>query len=190
MSSERWRCFVAVPIGEDVRRALAAAVVRWEANADLRWVPPESWHLTLAFLGAIDAASVGGVCATIADVARRHQPVRLLGGGLGAFPSAARARVVWYGLDDGAGRLAAIARDLAAGLALDDGAPRFRGHVTMARVRRGSADLRDWLKDASASAPDLAMEVRQVDLMRSHLGSGAPRYERLASMDLGGGARA
>ena len=190
MSCERWRCFVAVSIDEDVRRALAAAAVRWQANTDLRWVLPESWHLTLAFLGAIDAASVEAVRRTIAHVARRHQPLRLLGGGLGAFPSAARARVVWYGLDDGAGRLAAIARDLAAGLAIDDAAPRFRGHVTMARVHRGSADLRAWLEAASASAPDLAMEVRQVDLMRSHLGDGAPRYERLASMNLGGGAHA
>ena len=189
MSSERLRCFVAVPIDDDVRRVLAAAAAPWGANSDLRWVPAESWHLTLAFLGVVDAGSIDGVRTTVADVARRHQPMRLRGGGLGAFPSAARARVVWYGLDDGAGRLAAIARDLAAGLALDGGAP-FRGHVTLARARRGSADVRPWLKDASASAPDLAMEVERVDLMRSHLGGGAPRYELLASMNLGGGAHA
>jgi len=189
MSQERWRCFVAVPIDEDVRLALAAAAVPWHAYRGLRWVPDASWHLTLAFLGSVEASAVDGVRATIADVARRNEPMRLRGRGLGAFPSAARARVVWYGVDDRAGRLAAIAGDLGTGLGLEDNAP-YKAHITMARALRGSADVRGWLAAASASAPALALTVGRLELMRSHLGSGTPRYERLAVMDLGSGVHA
>lgn len=57
MTHERWRCFVAVPIDEDVRLALAAAAVPSRAHADLRWVPAGSWHLTLAFLGSIEPSA-------------------------------------------------------------------------------------------------------------------------------------
>ena len=189
MTQARWRCFVAVPIDEDVRQTIAAFLEPWKAQDEWRWVPTESWHVTLAFLGWVDASTLEAVRATIREVAGRHEPMRLAAAGLGAFPSAARARVVWYGIDDGAGRLAALARDLASGMGLDGGAP-FRPHITLAHARAGTADARGWLEAASASAPALTLKMRRLDLMRSHLGSGAPRYETLATMQLGVGARA
>jgi 2'-5' RNA ligase len=181
----RWRCFVAAPIPPDLRASLAEAVAPWGTDAALRWSAPESWHLTLAFLGGVDPATVGEARARVLEVAGRHEPMRLEAGGIGAFPSAARSRVVWYGVEDPGGRLAALAGDLAGSLGLDAPSP-FRAHVTLARVRRGSADLRGWLAEASASAPTGSLEVRQVELMRSHLGQGTPRYETLATMELGG----
>jgi 2'-5' RNA ligase len=183
--TERWRCFVAAPIPPDLRASLADAVAPWKADPALRWSAPESWHLTLAFLGGVDPEMVDGVRARASEVAGRHAPMRLVAGGIGAFPSASRARVVWYGVQDHDGRLAALAGDLAHSLKLEAGSP-FRAHVTLARVRRGSADLRGWLAEASASAPTGTLELRQLDLMRSHLGQGAPRYETLATMELGG----
>lgn len=186
--TERWRCFVAAPIPPALRTSLADAVAPWGTDAALRWSAPESWHLTLAFLGTLDPATVGEVRARLSHVARRHEPMRLQAGGIGAFPSAGQARVVWYGVEDPDGRLAALAADLADSLRLEAGSP-FRAHVTLARVRRGSADLRGWLSEASESAPTGTLEVRQLELMRSHLGEGAPRYERLAAMHLGGSGR-
>jgi 2'-5' RNA ligase len=56
--------------------------------------------------------------------------------------------------------------------------------VTLARARRRAIDLRGWVEDASASAPDGSIDVRAVDLMRSHLGDGPARYERLVSVEL------
>jgi 2'-5' RNA ligase len=183
--TERWRCFVAAPIPADLRATLAATVAPWRTDAALRWSAPESWHLTLAFLGGVDPATVGEVRARVSEVAGRHEPVRLEAGGMGAFPSASRARVVWYGVEDPGGRLAALVGDLAGSLGLGGGSP-FRAHVTLARVRRGSTDLRRWLSEANASAATGTLEVRQLAVMRSHLGQGAPRYETLATMELGG----
>ena len=183
--TDDWRCFVAAPIPADLRASLAAVVAPWGADRALRWSAPESWHLTLAFLGGLDPAMVGEVRRQVSEVAGRHEPMRLEAGGIGAFPAASRARVVWYGVEDPDGRLAALADDLAGSLALDAGSP-FRAHVTLARVRRGSADLRDWLSEASASAPAGTLAVRRLDLVRSHLGKGAPRYETLATMELEG----
>ena len=185
--TERWRCFVAAPIPPGLRASLAKVVAPWGADPALRWSAPESWHLTLAFLGAVDPKTVDEVRARASEVAGRHAAMRLVAGGIGAFPSASRARVVWYGVQDHDGRLAALAGDLARSLRLDAESP-FRAHVTLARVRRGSADLRGWLAEASASSPAGMLDVRQLDLMRSHLGQGAPRYETLATMALGGSA--
>ena len=183
--TERWRCFVAAPVPPDLRASLADAVAPRRTDDALRWSAPESWHLTLAFLGAVDPETVEKVRPQVSRVAGRHAPMRLVTGGIGAFPSASRARVVWYGVEDPDGRLAALAGDLARSLRLEAGSP-FRAHVTLARVRRGPADLRGWLSEASASAPTGTLELRQLALMRSHLGQGAPRYETLVTMELGG----
>jgi 2'-5' RNA ligase len=185
MTEASWRCFLAVPLGDDLRAALGAAVDGWRARSDLsglRWADPSGWHLTLAFLGAVEADEVPAIGAAVASTAARHLAWRARTGGLGGYPSAARARVAWYGVADPDRRLATLATDLRAALGLDDAGP-FRPHVTLARGRREPVDLRSWI--AATSAPDGQLNVDRVELMRSHLGGGPARYETLASAALG-----
>lgn len=180
-----WRCFVAVPIGDELRAALAAAVEQWSAREDLaglRWSDAENWHLTIAFLGSTDPGAVASIVGRLEATAGRHQPMRLETGGLGAFASRRRARVAWYGLADPGGRLASLAADVAVAMGLEP-AGRFRAHVTLARARSEPVDLRPWL--AEAAAPRGVLSVDGLDLMRSHLGRGPAHYERLASVPLG-----
>lgn len=185
MSDAAWRCFVAVPLGDEVRAALGAAVDGWRARDDLaglRWAEPGGWHLTLAFLRAVDPGQVRAIEAAVAATAARHLPWRARTGGLGGFPSAARARVAWYGVADADGRMAMLAADLHAALGLDVVGP-FRAHVTLARGRRDPVDLRSWI--AATSAPTGELRVDRLELMRSHLGGGPARYETLATAALG-----
>ena len=98
MSAERWRCFVAIPIGDALREDLRTAVAGWRDHDDLaglRWTDADAWHVTLAFLGSIDAASVPEVVGRLATVAEAHPATRSTTGGLGGFPTPARARVAW-----------------------------------------------------------------------------------------------
>jgi 2'-5' RNA ligase len=185
MSVEHWRCFVAIPIGEALRRDLRSAVDGWrgrEELAGLRWADADAWHVTLAFLGSIDPASVPEVVERLATVAEAHPATRSTTGGLGGFPAPARARVAWYGIEDVHGRLARLAADVAVALGLDASRP-LRPHLTLARARRAPVDLRPWL--ASASAPTGVLAADRIELVRSHLGGGPARYETLAAITLG-----
>ena len=185
MSVERWRCFVAIPIGEALREDLRTAVDGWRGREDLaglRWTDAESWHVTLAFLGSTDPASVAEVVERLATVAEAHPATRSTTGGLGGFPSPGRARVAWYGIEDADGRLARLAADVADALGLDAVRP-LRPHLTLARARREPVDLRSWL--ASASAPTGVIAADRIELVRSHLGGGPARYETLAAFTLG-----
>jgi 2'-5' RNA ligase len=175
---------VAVPIGDALRSRLATAAETWRAHPDgagLRWTDPASWHLTLAFIGLVPVADVERVTASIERAARGAAPMRLATGGLGAFPSQRRARVLWYGVADPGGRLAELAGALAAALELEAASP-FRPHLTLARARRAPVTVVDLV--AQADAPRGRIDVDRIDLMRSHLGGGPAHYERLASVRL------
>lgn len=193
---ERWRCFVAVPLPKALRSKLSEVVRRWreEPNGpDLRWTGAAGWHLTLAFLGWVDAEMVAGLLERLADPAARASRADVGGGGVGAFPSPRRARVVWYDVADDHGQAAALAEGVRRSLSpmvpsVDDGSP-FRPHVTLARARaeRG-ADLRVWLP--GRAVPSGVIPLERVILYRSHLGRGPARYEPLGSVAVGTGERA
>ncbi len=178
--SERWRCFVAVPVPASLRRALERSVTEWRADPvvpDLRWTAPTGWHLTLAFLGDIEPALVPRVLAGMGTAVGGRPAWRVHTGGIGAFPHPRRARVLWYGVDDPDGRLGELAGALGSALResippLRGGEP-FRGHVTLARARppRG-VDLVDWL--AGHAVPSGSLPVQKVVLYRSMSGDGRP----------------
>ena len=185
--TERWRCFVAAALDRQLRARLADAVATWRNDPrteGLRWAGEDALHLTLAFLGPVDPGRVAEIEHDIGRVAARHDPASLATHRLGAFARPGSARVLWYGVADPDGRMTALAHDLAEALGLPAEEP-FRPHVTLARARRRSVDLRGWIEPASESAPEGILAVREVHLMRSHLGRGPARYETLATFPLG-----
>ncbi|MGZ8562637.1 MAG: RNA 2',3'-cyclic phosphodiesterase [Candidatus Limnocylindria bacterium] len=185
--SEAWRCFVGVAPDEELRDHLAEAVAAWRDRADLaalHWLDPASWHLTLAFIGDVDPADVQPLVERIADAAALHESLRLGTGGLGAFPSAARARVAWYGVEDPELRLARLAADAARSAGVETDGP-FSGHITLGRARGRPLDLRAFVTEA---APRGTLSVSGIELVRSRPGGGPANYETLVTIPLGGGS--
>ncbi len=145
------RMFVAVRPPESALEHLDEFLeVRREA-APFRWSAVEQLHVTLAFLESVADRHLDDLVDRLAEAAARRTPfsVRLAGGG--AFPDAARARVLWAGLDldvtaaTELDRLATGARNaaVAAGTTVDG--QRFRPHVTVARLGR-PAEVTRWVR--------------------------------------------
>ena len=186
--SGQWRCFVAAPLDDDLRARLAGVIETWRQDPrtdGLRWVEADALHLTLAFLGGIDPGRVPILERSISEVAARHKALTVPTGRLGAFARPSSARVLWYGVGDLGGAIAALAVDLAEALDLEAVEQPFRPHVTVARARHRWLDLRGWIEQASAAAPEGQLDLTTLTFMRSHLGSGPARYETLASVRLG-----
>jgi RNA 2',3'-cyclic 3'-phosphodiesterase len=184
-AARRRRLFVAVDVPSEVQRAVDRAIRPWRWTLEARWVAPEQRHVTVRFLGAVDADAIDLVGVGVAAAAGSVAPVETRLAGLGAFPSERRARVLWAGIDDAAGRLAAIAAALDAALV-----PRFppeprafRPHLTLARI---DPPLR--LPDGvvTATVEPVGFRVDRVVLYESVLGSGPPRYEALEEIQLTG----
>lgn len=180
---ESQRLFVALEIPERVRDDLRSAVEPWRADLPgARWVPPEDWHVTLVFLGATAADRVSSVGAQLKDALAGVVAFDTVLTTFGAFPSRARARVLWAGLDDRAGRIGELARTVRETLGAEPEDRPFAAHVTVAR---SAPPLRLPEGFTTAAVPSTPFTVRELVLFRSHLARPAPRYESLARFPLG-----
>jgi 2'-5' RNA ligase len=182
------RLFVALtPPAECVDELSAALDGVRGALPDVRWAPPEQWHLTLAFLGEVDERALPDLTVRLARSAARHRPLDLRLAGAGRFGS----RVLWLGVrgdTDELRHLAASVRAAARRARLPVEDRPYRPHLTLARGRDPTADLRSAVEhlEGFAGRPWTADAVH---LVRSHLGTGpggTARHEPLTSWPLAG----
>jgi 2'-5' RNA ligase len=171
----------------DVRERLAAEVERLRPSVpDVVWVRADNLHLTLKFLGGVDAARLDGVTAALTGTAASHTAFDLTFHGLGAFPCATRPRVLWAGVDEGAAAAAALALGVDAALAalgFPHESRRFSAHVTLGRIREPRSCPR--LAGALAAGGRFGRQhVEGISLMRSELSPHGPRYTELAAVPL------
>ena len=106
---ERFRLFVAVAIPEVVKAKMEAAQAelrRAVSEHSVRWTRREQFHLTLKFLGDVDAARVEALGEAIRAACRGFGPLHLRAERVGYFPDLRYPRVVWTGVQDQAERLA------------------------------------------------------------------------------------
>jgi len=178
------RLFVAIALPAAAAGELDSAVAPLRlAWPELRWTGRDAWHLTLAFLGEVDEELIGKLGERLQRAAAHHARLSLSLGGAGAFPTAARARVLWTGIRGDRRGLAALAASVAAG-ARRAGAPpaqegrRYEPHLTLARCR-APADVQTLVATLGgfAGTPWTAGEIY---LIRSRL-QDQPRYETLGA---------
>ncbi len=186
------RLFVAVAVparaADELDDAVAPLRQSWPG---LRWTVRDAWHVTLAFLGEVNDTVSARLMPRLERAAARHPCLPVSLGGAGAFPAAARARVLWTGVQGEPRALAALAASVAAG-ARRAGAPpaeegrRFQPHLTLARCRE-PVDARP-LVDSLSGYTGTTWTASEIYLIRSHLPGGRPhdrpRYETLDSWPL------
>ncbi|MGA1662509.1 MAG: RNA 2',3'-cyclic phosphodiesterase [Candidatus Nanopelagicales bacterium] len=93
------RLFVGiVPSPEAISHAAGAVDRIASTTPDMRWVPSERWHVTLAFLGEVDPDRVPELTSRLDHVAVAHEPIEgLCLDGSGSFPG-----VLWLGVGNAA----------------------------------------------------------------------------------------
>lgn len=139
------RLFVAIDLPEPITEQLV------ELNPDLpgvRWLRPEQMHLTVSFLGNVDASAEETLTAELAAV--RFHAFFMPAAGVGTFPQKGKPSVIWVGVGTGHPQLFHVYKRtqeavLRAGLEPDLRA--WHPHITIARCRDVSAQsIRPFLK--------------------------------------------
>ena len=194
--TETVRSFVAIPLPGDVQatvfgagQALARALptVKWARKV-------ENLHVTLKFLGPVSLGRLEALAEALSAALASLAPFRVDVRGLGAFPTARRANVIWAGVQEtqvgeeaGAARLARVAaavEEAASGVGLGPPERRpFTAHVTVGRCKGGvdaRAALAAWADRGFGAAP-----VDEVHLYESQLGKDASTYVLRSRVSLG-----
>lgn len=187
------RMFVALTPAEQVLEDLAEFLApRQDSAPGFRWVSPEQWHVTMAFMPQVVERQLDDLLARLERAAARRTPFSVALAGGGAFPDAAKAKVLYVDLDLGSAReemdrLAAGARSAANKVGAGADGRRFQPHLTLARLGR-PAEVTKWIRLLN-SYRGPSWRAEQITLVESHLGEGPgrrPRYEVFESFPLGG----
>lgn len=167
--AERKRLFFCLWPPASVRKAIVQAAD--EAGIQGKRVAEARLHLTLAFLGDVDVATLERLLTHVNAINARAFDLQL--DQLGYF---ARAQVVWLGPEQTPAALSALAAAVSrasANSGIPVGSQDFRAHVTLAR--------RAAQPEQAAMTGPVFWPVRGFSLTESTQVNGAPVYRDLAS---------
>lgn len=187
------RAFIAIDLPSDLQKRLDQMIVSLKQRFDrstVRWVPATNLHLTLKFLGDVSVTNLDLLKEVLQTVASEHPCFEFSVGGLGAFPTMRRPRVIWVGIEAPA-ELFSVQSALENRLGRLGYTPEerpFSAHLTLGRVTR-TADPLDVQKIAQGlQATKIgflgAVQVNQLHLYRSDLEPGGAEYTCLFSAPL------
>jgi len=189
---EQIRSFIAVELPEEIKTRLEQleAQLKSETQTRVKWVDPNSIHLTLKFLGNIDAGRTGEIIGAMEEAVKGIPPFRLAVKELGVFPNVRRVQVAWVGLSGEVDKLRQVQQRLESnleqlGFAAESRA--FTPHLTIARIRnQASPDERQkfgqLITGTSFDAGEISVDA--ISLMRSQLTRQGAIYSRLGSAGL------
>lgn len=189
---EEIRAFIAIELPADIREGLDQVIARLNSSQpDVKWVDPNSIHLTLKFLGYVAPDRVAEITKAITDAAAGIPPFSLEITGLGVFPGLNRIRVVWVGVEDETDKLLQLQKRLETNLEILGFPPEerdFTPHLTLARVRdTASPAEREELGRLIAATKVLSIgtfTAKSVSLMRSQLARTGAVYTKMAAIEL------
>lgn len=127
------RLFVGIDIDEAIRQRIATFVESMrDAAPKAKWVKPETFHITLKFLG--ETTKDNEVVTALQNVQLPRLQIRFEGTGF--FPTQRSAHVFWVGIDadDGLLALASAVDEAAATVGFAREKQRFKPHLTLARA--------------------------------------------------------
>lgn len=173
---------------EGIQQALRVALAG-DASA-IRWTRPSHTHITLHFVGEVDAERLPPLTQALG--VRVEQPGFVAGlGRAGCFPARGRPSTVWVGLARGVEEMQRVhlvlGERLRSAHVATEARP-FVPHFTMGRVRdrRGGSLLSLRRALDAVVVPPASWSVTQVTLFSSDLSGAAPRYEPLHRIALQG----
>ena len=190
---EQIRSFIAIKLPDELKRGLTQlqAQLKLGNQPSVKWVDPNSIHLTLKFLGNVPVDRIDNITGAMEKAAQGISPFHLEVKDLGVFPNLRRVQVVWVGISGQVERLSQLQQRIESNLAPLGFAPEsrpFTPHLTLARVRdQASPDERQRFGQLIANArfeAAFTLEVASISLMRSQLTREGAIYSRISSAGL------
>ncbi|MBD3376908.1 RNA 2',3'-cyclic phosphodiesterase [candidate division KSB1 bacterium] len=136
---ETLRTFICIPLPDEILCKVEQIQENVRQKEDgVKWVHPQSMHLTLQFLGDVKQTSVEEIGRMITPLIESTPAFFLSLEGAGAFPNFRRPKVLWLGIQDESGQLVTLQEQIAAQLSKlgfkED--KKYHPHLTLGRVKK------------------------------------------------------
>lgn len=184
------RLFVAITLPREVREKLQEAQSALRSalqQSAVSWVRVEQAHLTLRFLGSVEASHVPAIGGAIADITKLCRPLNLNAAGTGFFPTATRPGVAWAGVGGDLDALRELQSHLERAVGSFSAQPpekEFTPHFTLARIKNFERADSAGLKAVAQRLSDAqfgAWTASEVCLYQSTLGAGGAQHAVLST---------
>ena len=193
MSDDQIRSFIAIELPTELKKRVGVFQSSFKSFefGFVKWVDPESMHLTLKFLGNQTEAKLETIRQVLNKCAMGYKPFTLSTGQTSCFPNYRKVRIFWLGLGGDLSTLIRLQEEIDKSLA-HEGFPRedrpFTAHLTLARLRdecspQDRLEFARKIHDVSFE-PCYQFSVGQVTLMKSTLTPRGPVYTRLSELKL------
>lgn len=193
------RMFIAFELPRKIRAEMERIQHQLRRNGaqPVRWVAPDSCHLTVQFLGEVEPATVPPMLESLGAIqwGTENDPdssagmvllPRLRLAPVGAFPNVTRPQTIWMGVTDEQGCLNRVYQAITGATEPHGFVPErrsFHPHLTLGRVRNDAtptqvAALSDAITRVSAPEP-LSWQCEPPVLFHSTLTPGGPIYRKI-----------
>jgi len=189
---ETIRSFIAIDLPDEIRTELGELQKSLKAGAQnyVKWVSPDSIHLTLKFLGDIAPDKIEAITGAIRESVENIPPFVLQIKGLGVFPNLKRIQIIWVGLTGNLESLQRIQKNIEENLAIIDypeETREFTPHLTLGRVRFQPPpnELQKFgqLLTSTNFESTFKIGVDSINIMKSQLTPRGPIYTSLGSVN-------
>jgi len=111
---ETVRAFLAIAPPAEISQEIGKIQDRLKRSCpfDIRWLKPDSIHLTLKFFGNVSREDIIALTRVVEIHSSALTPLQLSVKKLGVFPSLQRPRVLWIGLEGDTAPLSTLQRNL------------------------------------------------------------------------------
>ncbi|WP_447971800.1 RNA 2',3'-cyclic phosphodiesterase [Nitrospira sp. M1] len=138
------RTFLAIDVNSRVREALQHFQDQTDSLLSVKWVSPESMHLTVKFLGDIESEQVSVLQDLLQEVTKETATFSLRLKGIGGFPSLYKPRILWAGVSGEMARLNTLVSYVESALSsigyAQEARP-YHPHLTLSRIKSGSREI-------------------------------------------------
>ncbi len=182
------RTFICFELPDKIKEKIADLQDDLKPFGDgVRWMRPDSIHLTLKFLGDVEEEQIPEITSAVQKASDAIPPLKIQVSGCGAFPNFRRPRVFWVGVKEESGKLLELGSNIE--MALEEiGYPKekrdFSPHLTFGRVksRNGIPEMTDFLKKHNFELKPFKAD--QVIVMQSQLRPTGAVYTPLKEVSL------
>ncbi len=184
----KFRGFISVDLNEHPKLLRFYSSLK-QTNAPLRMVEVENIHLTMKFLGDMDALLIDKIAELMEQAVKDVKPFTARFEGTGAFPNTNYMKVIWIGMKN-AEPLINIAEFLNEELQSIDFRKEKRGfspHITLARVKgsRNKEKIQQLLRENENTIFGEQL-IDNIRLKKSILSPKGPTYSVVKEMKFGG----